>query len=286
MALKLMYITNRPEVAQIAQDSGVDRIFVDMEYIGKASRQQGRDTVYSHHSLADVNRVRKVVDKADLLVRINPIHEAFDQYDSSAKEIDDVIKCGADLIMLPYFHRVDEVSYFLDHVNGRAETVLLLETADAVSQLDEIMKLDGIDEIHIGLNDLSIDYNRPFLFEVLADGTVERICRQIKKNNDLNKAAILYGFGGIASPGQGKLPAEYIIREHYRLGSSMVILSRAFCDSSKIQDLQELKWIFDHGINQIRRLETECMVHYGDQEYYSANQQKVRKCVEEIIHCH
>ena len=33
MALKLMYITNKPEIAQIAESSGVDRIFVDMEYI-------------------------------------------------------------------------------------------------------------------------------------------------------------------------------------------------------------------------------------------------------------
>ena len=35
MSLKLMYITNRPEIAQIAESAGVDRIFVDMEYIGK-----------------------------------------------------------------------------------------------------------------------------------------------------------------------------------------------------------------------------------------------------------
>ena len=35
MALKLMYITNKPEIAQIAQDAGVDRILIDMEYIGK-----------------------------------------------------------------------------------------------------------------------------------------------------------------------------------------------------------------------------------------------------------
>ena len=44
MALKLMYITNRPDVAKIAENSGVDRIFVDMEYIGKALRQGGMDT--------------------------------------------------------------------------------------------------------------------------------------------------------------------------------------------------------------------------------------------------
>ena len=29
MALKLMYITNQPQIAQIAESSGVDRIFVD-----------------------------------------------------------------------------------------------------------------------------------------------------------------------------------------------------------------------------------------------------------------
>lgn len=34
--LKLMYITNRTKIARIAEAAGVDRIFVDMEYIGKA----------------------------------------------------------------------------------------------------------------------------------------------------------------------------------------------------------------------------------------------------------
>lgn len=51
MALKLMYITNNPKVAKIAEEAGVDRIFVDMEYIGKAKRQGGMDTVQSHHTV-------------------------------------------------------------------------------------------------------------------------------------------------------------------------------------------------------------------------------------------
>ena len=49
MPLKLMYITNRPDVALIAEQNGVDRIFVDMEYIGKAERQGNLDTVKNHH---------------------------------------------------------------------------------------------------------------------------------------------------------------------------------------------------------------------------------------------
>ena len=34
--LKLMYITNRPEIARIAERHGVDRIFVDLETLGDA----------------------------------------------------------------------------------------------------------------------------------------------------------------------------------------------------------------------------------------------------------
>ena len=56
MALTLMYITNNPEIARIAQDAGVDRIFIDLEYIGKEQRQPG-DTVKSDHTLEDIENV-------------------------------------------------------------------------------------------------------------------------------------------------------------------------------------------------------------------------------------
>lgn len=46
-----MYITNRPEVAHIAESAGVDRIFIDMEFIGKGLRQRGMDTVQNHHTI-------------------------------------------------------------------------------------------------------------------------------------------------------------------------------------------------------------------------------------------
>ena len=76
MSLKLMYITNHPKVAQIAESAGVDRIFVDMEYIGKSARQGGLDTVQSHHTLSDVAAIRKAICRAELLVRCNPIKDA------------------------------------------------------------------------------------------------------------------------------------------------------------------------------------------------------------------
>jgi hypothetical protein len=75
MPLKLMYITNSPAIALIAEHAGVDRIFVDMEYIGKAARQEGLDSVQNRHTVEDVKAIRKVLTRADLLVRVNPVHE-------------------------------------------------------------------------------------------------------------------------------------------------------------------------------------------------------------------
>ena len=119
MPLKLMYITNRPDVAAIAERNGVDRIFVDMEYIGKAERQGKMDTVQNHHTVEDVKRVRAAITDAELLVRVNPIHDATDEYCSSEDEINAVIEAGADIIMLPYFKTIQEIHDFLSIVNGR-----------------------------------------------------------------------------------------------------------------------------------------------------------------------
>lgn len=253
--LKLMYITNRPEIARIAETAGTDRIFVDMEFIGKDERQKGLDTVKSHHTAEDVAVIKAAVETAEVLVRVNPIHEALPDYPASAEEIDAVIEAGADIVMLPFFKTVREVRTFLQMVDGRARTMLLLETPEAVHCLDEILELPGIDEIHIGLNDLSLGYGRKFMFELLADGTVEQLCFRIRQKG------IPYGFGGIAAPGNGMLPSEYIIREHYRLGSGCVILSRSFCDVQKVRDIGTINAMFLAGIRQIRALEAECENH-------------------------
>lgn len=274
MALKLMYITNNPEIAKIAEEAGVDRIFVDMEYIGKAKRQGGMDTVQSHHTVEDIKRIREVIHKAEIIVRVNPIHEASEEYCSSETEINDVIEAGADIIMLPYFKTLEEVTCFLKIINKRTRTMLLVETPEAVDIIDDILNLEGIDEIHIGLNDLSLGYGRKFMFELLADGTVEKLCVKFKMKG------IPYGFGGIASIGHGELPAEDIIKEHYRLGSTCVILSRSFCNTEVIKEKNQIKCIFEDGIRGIREQERECE-NYAS--YFRNNKYLVADLVKKII---
>ncbi len=247
--LKLMYITNRPEIARIAQSAGVDRIFVDLECLGKEARQHGLDTVKSHHTVEDAAAIRAALTTADLLVRVNPIHEARPGVLSSREEIDGAADAGADIIMLPYFKTVEEVGTFLDLVGSRTKTMLLFETPEAAALTEQILALPGIDEIHIGLNDLSIGMGQRFLFQPLADGTVDRLCAAFREKG------IPYGFGGVARLGLGMIPAEIIIQEHCRLGSQRAILSRSFCDTGKITDLREVETIFLQGMAEFRRFE-------------------------------
>ena len=262
MALKLMYITNNPEIAQIAETAGVDRIFVDLEYIGKSERQGDMDTVQSHHCLDDIKQVSKAITTAELLVRVNPIHEATKLYSSSEDEINVAIANGADIVMLPFFKTIDEIKRFIRAVNGRSKTMLLLETPEAVDIIDDILLLDGIDSIHIGLNDLSLGYGKKFMFELLTDGTVEKLCTKF------HTKGIPYGFGGIASLGKGAIPAEMIIKEHYRLGSTCTILSRSFCNVDKIKHMGIISSTFVNGIRAIRELEAECEKYT---EYFANN---------------
>lgn len=266
--LNLMYITKRPEIAKIAEKAGVDWIFLDMEFIGKDSRQGGMDTVQNRHSVADVRSVKSALSRSKVLVRINPIHDALEietskyglDYPSSETEIDSVIQAGSDIIMLPFFKTLDEVESFIAMVansrnryNKDVKTCLLLETPEAANQLEQIVEIPGIDMIHIGLNDMHLALGMKFMFQLLVDGSVEKWAKIIQSKG------IQYGFGGLASLEGGAVPGKMILKEHYRLGSQQVIISRAFCNTDLVTDLDEVKRIFDKGIAEIRKQERDLL---------------------------
>ena len=274
MALKLMYITNRTDIAKIAEDAGVDRIFVDLEYIGKNLRQGGMDTVQNRHTPNDVANIKKTLTRAELLVRVNPVHNATQEYCSTEEEIEAVINAGADIIMLPYFKTATEVQRFISAVDGRAQTILLFESVKSIENIDSILALDGIDEVYIGLNDLSLDYGRKFLFSILADGTVEKITKKFKDKN------LSFGFGGMAILDGGALPGRKVLPEHIDLGSTCVILSRAFCNTSIIQDLDEIKSTFENGVKKIREYEKFCSKQ--DINFFKKNHIELQRIVDEI----
>lgn len=111
------------------------------------------------------------------------------------------------------------------------------------------------------------------MFELLTDGTVEDLCYKFKKRK------IPYGFGGIAALGQGLLPAEMVITEHYRLGSTSAILSRSFCNTSKISNIGVISATFMNGVREIRNYEKNVSIH---SEFFENNTANVIKAVNKI----
>src|SRR5262249_4131738 len=77
--------------------------------------------------------------------------------------------------------------------------------------------------------DLHLSLGMDFLFEPLAEGFLDRMAETIKA------AGKPFGFGGIAMMGSGEFPAERILGEHMRLGSTCVILSSRFCKDVNIE---------------------------------------------------
>lgn len=238
--LSYIYITNNPNIAKIADTAGVERIMVDLEFTGKEKRQFGKSTWISKHTIEDILEIKKVLTSSELIVRIDSVE--FD----GLQMVDKVISLGADYIMLPMFKNAIEVKSFLRKVDKRVKTILLIETKEAVENLDEILLLKDIDECFIGLNDLSLSLNFSFLFQVLTRGVVDDVVSKI------NKTSIKYGFGGIASIGKGVVPSELLLLEHRRLGSSLVILSRSFLKDYD-ENTNEYSFYFNRELNKIRR---------------------------------
>lgn len=214
--MKLVLITSSPGLALCAQGAGVGRIMVDIERMGKFERQRFKDTWISKHELSDIRPVADVLTLSDLMVRINPLFE------ESKSEVDTAIASGADLIMLPMFKTIEEIDAMADLIGGRCGFVPLVETAEALTIVEQVASHAAVTETFIGLNDLHLSLKLDFMFEPLANGLLDEVCHRLAK---IGKP---YGFGGIARVGEGDLPAELIIRRHAHLGSTRVNLSRTF----------------------------------------------------------
>ena len=265
----LMLITNDMDLAKHAVDSGVSRIFVDLEVNGKFERQGHLDTLISKHSMQDASNIRSLIADNELLIRLNPL------YAGTELEIEQAISAGADLLMLPMFTTVDEVSTFCRLIAGRAKCIPLVETAAAAACLADVVKVEGVSEIYIGLNDLHLDLKLDFMFEPLANGLLESLVDIVKQ------AGLPFGFGGIARIGEGVLPAELILAEHVRLGSSCVILSRAF--HHKSESLIEFKRVIDLESEISKIMDTRTQLLQRDAIEQLAVKSKVVDIIERII---
>lgn len=225
--IDLIQITNDPAFARRCDALEGMRLWVDLERLGKAERQAGRNTFISTHEIGDVARIKSQLRRSKLMVRVNPLNPG------TRDEVEAVLDGGADMLMLPMFSNARELEDFSRLVDGRGPIVPLVETAAALASIQEWITTPGLGEVYVGLNDLHLSLGSRFMFEPLADGLVERVAVEASSRG------VGFGFGGIARLEEGLLAGRDVLAEHLRLGSRAVILSRTFHNSQGNRSFEE-----------------------------------------------
>jgi hypothetical protein len=218
--------TNEPALARRADAAGVDRIGLDLETYKKAERQpKALSTWISPHAEEQLPALRESIGRGKLFCRVNPVADP-----GCRAQIDRLAAYGVEVMMLPMFTSADEVRRFVDYVNGRAECVLLLENCEAADRVEEIVKVPGVSDVHVGINDLTLslckrtgDTNRN-RFGVLASDLMHRVGRAVLGEG------IRFGVGGIGRvmDNDQKIPSDLVYAQYPRLGATAALIARSF----------------------------------------------------------
>jgi 2-keto-3-deoxy-L-rhamnonate aldolase RhmA len=214
--------TDDPALARAADTAGVDRIGLDLEVHGKAERQpKNLKTWISPHSEDKLPALRAAMKSSKLFCRVNPINP------KSADEIERLItRFGVQVLMLPMFTTPGEVERFVELVDGRATTVLLMENKTAAERIEEIVRVPGVDDVHVGINDLTLSLGRENAnrFEVMATDLMARV------GDAVLAAGLRFGVGGIgrAKNNDQVIPGDLIYAQYPRLGATAALIARSF----------------------------------------------------------
>lgn len=124
---------------------------------------------------------------------------------------------------------------------------LLVETAAAAVRIQEIVRLQGIDEIHIGLNDLYLSIRLKSHFELLGSKFMDFLSEVVVE------AGIPFGFGGIGRVVDERLPMppDLVYAQYPRLRADQALVSRVFVtpDYTKLNLKYEVD-SFRHRMNE------------------------------------
>lgn len=210
--------SNDADLAARADAAGIDRIGLDLEVLGKAERQKGLGSWVSPHRPEDLRAMRVAVRRGELFCRINPMH------DGSAAEIDRVLGYGVEVLMLPMFTTATEAETFVALVAGRAKAALLLEHRRAAECVEDIVRVPGLDCVHVGLTDLALSLGVANRFALLASALLERIAAAVHASG----LRLCVGGIGRALDDSQPIPTDLIYAQYPRLGATGALVSRAF----------------------------------------------------------
>lgn len=228
-------------MARTVVDAGAAGVVVDWERRGKAARQAGADTQVNADTAEDLGAVRAATG-GRLLCRVN--HWAR----WTPAEIDLAVALGADEVLLPMVRRVAEVDAALEAVAGRCGLGILVETTDAVRQVEQLAARP-LSRVYLGLNDLMIDRGGRCLFRALVDGTLDRV------GAAAFAAGTPFGVAGMTRPEEGRpVPCRLVAGALARVGAFFTFLRRSFWADTAGRDLAvEVPRILDAMLRARRR---------------------------------
>ena len=104
--------------------------------------------------------------------------------------------------------------------------MLLLENKTAAERIEEIVRVAGVDDLHVGINDLTLSLGRPNAnrFAVMATDLMKRIADAVIA------AGLRFGVGGIgrAMNNDQVIPGDLIYAQYPRLGATAALIARSF----------------------------------------------------------
>lgn len=210
--------TDDPVLAGQADLAGIDRVGLDLETRGKRERQAGLGTWISTHDVERLPEIGAALTDAELFARVNPVSS------ESGAEVQRVLDMGARVLMLPMFRNASEVESFVDVVAGRARVVLLLETREAAEDIERICAVEGVGEVHVGINDLALSLGLHNRFAVFDSELVAAVASSVRD------AGLPFGIGGIGRIDDDTLPIapDLVYAQYPRLGATAALISRTF----------------------------------------------------------
>jgi hypothetical protein len=139
-------------------------------------------------------------------------------------QVERLLELGAEVLMLPMVAGPREAQAFAAAVAGRATVVLLVERAEAVAAIGELVRVDGVDEVHLGLNDLALSLGLPNRWLALAGDVPARV------GSAVCEAGLRFGLAGIGRVGDTTLPvpADLVYAQFARTGATAALLARSF----------------------------------------------------------
>ena len=211
--LELVVFEHDIERAAVLHEAGLRSFMVDHENRGKERRQFGADTEINAAPLSAIGPLARLTGAF--------VHCRIDAWSEGGEhDVEVAVGEGADRIYLPMAAGRAEVEAFLRKVDGRAEAAILIETCQAVENLDAFADLP-LDAVFVGLNDLAISRKERFIFSSLRDGVVDRIRAALPE--------VKFGFAGVTCVDKGRpIPCRLLMSELAALGADFSFMRRSF----------------------------------------------------------